>query len=565
MSIKSIIKMHVFFLTVLLFFIGAASIIVAEIHADYDYYAEPAGGFGEPQIKSFQQEMLDAVNEVRVSGYTDKQGTKYPPVPPLLWNTRLETAAYLHSLDMHENGFISHTGSDGSSHRKRIKDAGYDYRYASENVALGYTTIEWVISGWLESPGHCRNIMDSKVTRMASARVGNSWTQLFASPADDSFTDPDDTDFINGKKKPDEDSVTIDADVLPIEAGHILGTNEDLTVELILNGQRLIGITDGDSYLNNGNDYMVKDGSCIVFSSYLNKKDIGEHTLIFRMNDGNNPTVAVTVDAYTVTFKDWNDEVIMITKVGHGSEAGAPDIPERAGYTFSGWNHDISYIEYDITVRALYEIDSFALSYTTKGNGFIIGNVVQEVNYNSDGSMVTAVAYDGYYFSGWNDGMFEESRTDRFIEKNISVTAVFLPEDILSTDEAYEEAFEIVNSLFDDNGILDEVVLEADINEALLWVLQLSESGDRVFLIEKLEYARAELVRRDKTVFAKGDVGGTGSVTVSDAILVLRHIVGLIELDEEQLKRARVQGKAGVEVIDAIMIMRYIVGIILSL
>lgn len=59
-----------------------------------------------------------------------------------------------------------------------------------------------------------------------------------------------------------------------------------------------------------------------------------------------------------------------------------------------------------------------------------------------------------------------------------------------------------------------------------------------------------------------GDIDGSGSVNVSDAILVLRRIVGLTELNPEQLKAADVDGSSGINVLDAILILRHIVGLI---
>ncbi len=64
-----------------------------------------------------------------------------------------------------------------------------------------------------------------------------------------------------------------------------------------------------------------------------------------------------------------------------------------------------------------------------------------------------------------------------------------------------------------------------------------------------------------------GDVNGDGSIDVGDAILVLRHIVGLVDIEEEYgaeaLVRAKVSGGEGpVDVGDAILILRYIVGLI---
>ena len=58
-----------------------------------------------------------------------------------------------------------------------------------------------------------------------------------------------------------------------------------------------------------------------------------------------------------------------------------------------------------------------------------------------------------------------------------------------------------------------------------------------------------------------GDVNGDGYINVSDAIRVLRHIVGLTEIEQEQYAAADVTGSGTITVTDAIRILRYIVGL----
>ncbi|NLZ27586.1 MAG: hypothetical protein GX887_01300, partial [Firmicutes bacterium] len=66
--------------------------------------------------------------------------------------------------------------------------------------------------------------------------------------------------------------------------------------------------------------------------------------------------------------------------------------------------------------------------------------------------------------------------------------------------------------------------------------------------------------------FEFGDITGSGDVSVQDAIIVLRHIVGLVDIEKEYgpeaMIRARVGGDDGLSVADAILILRYIVGLI---
>jgi len=51
-----------------------------------------------------------------------------------------------------------------------------------ENNAQGQNTAEWVVKDWLESPGHCANIMKGYFTFSGIGRYENTWSQTFASP-----------------------------------------------------------------------------------------------------------------------------------------------------------------------------------------------------------------------------------------------------------------------------------------------------------------------------------------------------------------------------------------------
>ena len=123
-------------------------------------------------------EMLDAVNAARADGQTCGP-TLFPPAPPLVWNDRLETAATRHTADMADHEHFDHTGTDGSEPGERATRAGYSWRVVGENIARGQPDVEEVVSDWLASPGHCRNLMDSRFAEMGAAEQGAYWTQVF--------------------------------------------------------------------------------------------------------------------------------------------------------------------------------------------------------------------------------------------------------------------------------------------------------------------------------------------------------------------------------------------------
>ena len=122
--------------------------------------------------------LLQLVNDVRKKGC--KCGdTYYGPVQTLTWNDQLAAAAYKHSEDMYKNKYFSHIAPDGSNGGVRIKKAGYPWMAFGENIASGYTNEKKVVQGWIESPGHCKNIMSKLYKEMGVARYGNYWTQEF--------------------------------------------------------------------------------------------------------------------------------------------------------------------------------------------------------------------------------------------------------------------------------------------------------------------------------------------------------------------------------------------------
>ena len=95
-------------------------------------------------------------------------------------------AALGHSDDMQQRNFFSHTGSNGSNPGDRLTSAGYNWRTYGENIAAGQSTVQSVVSGWMNSPGHCANIMNASFREIAVACVkgtggstyGTYWTMV---------------------------------------------------------------------------------------------------------------------------------------------------------------------------------------------------------------------------------------------------------------------------------------------------------------------------------------------------------------------------------------------------
>ena len=149
----------------------------------------PAGGCPTGGERAL---LLQLVNDARAAGRTCG-ATSYDPAPPVSWNCQLESAARAHSVDMGTWNFFSHTGSNGSSAGQRVTAAGYVWQAVAENIAAARPASSLnataVVAGWLNSPGHCANIMNPNFVHMGVAYSLPTnvdwdiyWTQKFARP-----------------------------------------------------------------------------------------------------------------------------------------------------------------------------------------------------------------------------------------------------------------------------------------------------------------------------------------------------------------------------------------------
>jgi len=134
-------------------------------------------------------QMLTLVNDARAvsrscgADFADAQ-------PALSWDCLLDQAAVGHSVSMATNDFHAHVSPvDGSDPGDRITAVGYSPQAWGENIAAGYADEASVVTAWLDSPGHCLNIMSGSFTEMGAGYAENPastygiyWTQNFGRP-----------------------------------------------------------------------------------------------------------------------------------------------------------------------------------------------------------------------------------------------------------------------------------------------------------------------------------------------------------------------------------------------
>ena len=90
---------------------------------------------------------------------------------PLIANSKLDQAAYLKALDMLDHDYFSHNSPNGITPWFWFSEAEYDYKYAGENLAIGFVDSQEVNTAWLESPSHRKNILNDKYSEIGLAVV----------------------------------------------------------------------------------------------------------------------------------------------------------------------------------------------------------------------------------------------------------------------------------------------------------------------------------------------------------------------------------------------------------
>lgn len=95
---------------------------------------------------------------------------------PLKLDDRLYQAAIGKGNDMLSKNYWAHISPDGTTPWVFIKNSGYSYTYAGENLARGYSTSQDVVNAWMESTSHRENMLSSRYQDVAFAVVTGNLT-----------------------------------------------------------------------------------------------------------------------------------------------------------------------------------------------------------------------------------------------------------------------------------------------------------------------------------------------------------------------------------------------------
>jgi uncharacterized protein YkwD len=132
-----------------------------------------------------RQDLLQSTNQHRAG---NGQGD-------LTLNNKLSQAAQSKARDMSNKDYWSHTSPTGQQPWYFIEKSGYHYAKAAENLAYGFDTSVSTVSGWMNSPLHRKNMLDSKLSEVGFGIANSSDYQgsgpqtlvvaMYARPADE--------------------------------------------------------------------------------------------------------------------------------------------------------------------------------------------------------------------------------------------------------------------------------------------------------------------------------------------------------------------------------------------
>jgi uncharacterized protein YkwD len=134
-----------------------------------------------PEWSQSEWEVVKLVNAARARGGFCGAEFFYPS-QALAPQTSLFRAARNHSWDMANRDYFSHDTPEGWGPTDRARANGYP-RGAAENIQAGAPNAYAVVNSWLNSPGHCKNLLNPNYREIGvgfaarpATRYGYYWT-----------------------------------------------------------------------------------------------------------------------------------------------------------------------------------------------------------------------------------------------------------------------------------------------------------------------------------------------------------------------------------------------------
>jgi len=166
--------------------------------------------------------------------------------------------------------------------------------------------------------------------------------------------------------------------------------------------------------LDNNYDLALENGTLTI-------NDIAAYDLTFNITDGSHAIEGANIQInYQNLSSAANGEVSV--KLINGTYNY---VVTKDGFADYSGNLSVADANKTENVVLTLPLPVYTLSYTTDGNGIIIGDSTQEIEQGSDGTEIITTANAGYHFVKWSDDVKTETRSDLNVQTDISVEAQF--------------------------------------------------------------------------------------------------------------------------------------------
>jgi uncharacterized protein YkwD len=144
-------------------------------------------------MPSLRMDVLNSLSAIYASVLVNltNQNRTAANIAELRVSAVLEKAAQMKADHMAANSYFAHNTPDGKTPWYWFREAGYEYVYAGENLAVNFENSEDVENAWMNSRGHFLNIMNPKFTEIGIATSTGIYkgrqavfvVQMFGAPA----------------------------------------------------------------------------------------------------------------------------------------------------------------------------------------------------------------------------------------------------------------------------------------------------------------------------------------------------------------------------------------------
>lgn len=136
-----------------------------------------------------------------------------------------------------------------------------------------------------------------------------------------------------------------------------------------------------------------------------------------KVKNGDTVYVKWTINKYTVTFMDGEKVLETFTNVTHGDTVTAPEVPKKDGKTFIKWDTDFSKVTSDLTINAVYDVDTFTVTFKDGENVLETQTVEYEAAATAP-DIARLSPPEGMHFAKWDKDFSK-------VTEDIEVSAVY--------------------------------------------------------------------------------------------------------------------------------------------